>query len=98
MYEKYNRNLAPATKAWVVMALGITAYELACPKGETLSEGVDRLMERSPVSRAATLGALAITSAHLGNLIPQKYDPFHYALFWKHRPESPLANLPHNIA
>lgn len=81
--------MKPATIAWLGVGAGIAAYEVLCPKGETLSEGVDRVMEHSPAARVAALGAIAVTAAHLGNLIPQKYDPYHYALFWKHRPDSP---------
>ena len=80
--------ISPAARAWGAMALSITAYEILCPKGETLSEGLDRLMEHSPFARITALGAIGITAAHLGNLIPEKYDPFHYALGWKDRPES----------
>jgi hypothetical protein len=87
--EKESRR-SVAARAWGALALGVTAYEIACPQGETLSEGVDRLMERSPTSRAIALGAIGVTAAHLANLIPEKFDPFHYALIWKERPESLL--------
>ena len=50
-----------------------------------------------PYGKALALGAIAVVGSHLGNLIPQKYDPFHYALGWKERPE-PLINLPDDIA
>lgn len=65
------------------MGVGIAAYEILCPKGETLSEGVDKALERGRFTRYAALGAIAITAAHLSNTLPQKYDPFHYALIWK---------------
>lgn len=76
-----------AKRAWGALALSIVAYEIACPKGETLSEGIDRLMETGK-GKALAIGAVGLTAAHLINAIPEKYDPFHYALLWKHRPES----------
>lgn len=72
-----------ARNGWIGLGLGVAAYEIACPKGETLSEGVDRALEQ-PLSRVLALGGIAITAAHLANVLPQKVDPFHYALFWKH--------------
>lgn len=78
--------LRPACKAWLGIAAGVVAYEIACPNGETLSEGVDRALER-PIARYVALGGIAVTAAHLSNFIPQQYDPFHYALMWKTTPE-----------
>lgn len=104
MFEKYkNSSINPerwsaAARAWGALAIGITAYEIMCPKGETLSEGVDRLMERSPAAKLTALCAIGITAAHLGNVIPQKFDPFHYALIWKDRPDSLLTDFPDNVA
>ena len=89
-------HLRPSSKAWIALGAGVAAYDVLCPKGETLSEGVDRLMEK-PYGKALALGAIAVVGSHLGNLIPQKYDPFHYALGWKDRPEA-LVNLPDDIA
>ena len=86
--EKLNkREIAASTKAWLALGAGVVAYDVLCPKGQTLSEGVDRLMERK-MGRAIALGSIAIVASHLGNLIPEKFDPFHYALGWKDRPES----------
>lgn len=71
----------PSTVAWGVLATGVVAYDVLCPPGETLSEGVDRALERSPLSKASTIALGAITLAHLLNQIPQpdKFDPFHRA-------------------
>lgn len=66
----------PSTMAWCGVAAGVAAYDLLCPQGETMSEAVDRAMEH-PVKRIAALGAIAITSLHLANLLPQQVDPFH---------------------
>jgi len=72
-----------ARNGWMAVGALIVSYEIACPDGETLSEGVDRALER-PLGKVLALGGIAITAAHLANLIPEKYDPFHYALLWKH--------------
>ena len=44
---------------------------------QTLSSGVDRYLEH-PVKRIAAIGAVALTSAHLLNLLPEKYDAFEH--------------------
>lgn len=74
--------MRPATKGWVGLAAGVTTYEIFCPKGETLSEGVDRALEH-PMGRYIALAAIALTAGHLANLLPQEIDPFHRALKWK---------------
>lgn len=75
--------IRPSTKAWIGIGAGVAAYDILSPKGETLSEGVDRALERGKFSRYATLGAIAITAAHLANVLPEKYDPFHQVLKWR---------------
>lgn len=75
--------ISPATKAWIGLAAGIATYEVLCPQGETLSEGVDRAIERNKFTKIATLGAIGITAAHLANLLPKKLDPYHQALKWR---------------
>lgn len=75
--------MRPAAKAWGAIGLGVAAYEVLCPHGETLSEGVDQALEHSRLRRAATVSAIAVTALHLCNAIPEKLDPFHYALLWK---------------
>jgi hypothetical protein len=76
-YECYVKDLQPSTKAWIVLASGVVTYDLFAPSGQTLSEGVDRFLDHSPVAKAITLGAIAVTAGHLSNLIPEKYDPIH---------------------
>lgn len=73
-----------ARNGWLAMGVGIAAFEIACPKGETLSEGVDRALEH-PRLRYMAIGAVALTAAHLLNVLPEDKDPFHYALLWKHQ-------------
>lgn len=68
----------PAAVAWSVLAAGVAAYDILCPPGETLSEGVDRALEMQR-GKVFALGAIAITAAHLANVLPEKVDPFHKA-------------------
>lgn len=72
----------PSTVAWGVLATGVAAYDVLCPSGETLSEGVDRALE-TRTGKALALGAIAVTACHLANIIPERCDPFHHALKWK---------------
>lgn len=53
---------------------GVALYDIKCPRGETISEGVDRLLEKH---KLATLGVIAVTALHLGNVLPDRYDPIH---------------------
>lgn len=71
-----------ARNNWLIAGGVIAGLEIACPKGETMSEGVDRALEH-PKFRYMAIGAVAVTAAHLLNVIPEKYDPFHHALLWK---------------
>lgn len=75
--------MRPSTKAWGVLVAGVAAYDVLSPSGETLSEGIDRALERHPVSRALTLAAIGVTALHLANVLPEEVDPFHRALAWK---------------
>lgn len=63
-----------ADRAWIALGAGIAAYEIACPPGELLSEGVDRYLSRRPWATRVAVIALA---AHLLNIIPQRIDPLH---------------------
>lgn len=71
-------------KAWLGLAAGVTAYEIACKPGETLSEGLDELMEHRYWRYAVGL-AVGVTAAHLCNMLPNQYDPYSRALSWKDR-------------
>lgn len=57
---------------WGIAA--ITAYEIACPSGETISEGVDELIEKHPLLTRVVIG---YTALHMMNLLPEKLDLFH---------------------
>jgi hypothetical protein len=69
--------LRPSTKAWIGLASYVLAYDLTCPKGETLSEAAHRAKERNRVVTSAVIGTTAL---HLAHLLPQEVDPFHRAL------------------
>ena len=66
----------PSTIAWGTLVGGVALYDILCPAEETMSEGVDRLLER-PIGRFLALGAIAITATHLANVLPERIDPFH---------------------
>ncbi len=61
-------------RAWLALGAGIVAYEAMCPHGETLSEGVDRYIDRHPVTTFATIGMIAL---HLANVLPHQIDLLH---------------------
>lgn len=71
-------NARPSTLAWGAIGIGVSLYELSCPQGETLSERLDPLLEGR--SRYIVMGGIAITAAHLMNLIPTQADPFEQGL------------------
>lgn len=64
------------TGKWVAIAASVAAFDLLVP-GETLSSAFRRAREsESPVIRAAALGSLALTAAHLMEWLPPRADPF----------------------
>ncbi|MGH3953256.1 MAG: DUF7427 family protein [Mycobacterium sp.] len=66
--------MAAADRAWLALAAGVVAYEVAAPRGELLSEGVDRYLACKPwLTRLVVVGL----GAHLLNLIPAQVDPLH---------------------
>lgn len=77
VYKYYVRPELSAKRAWVGLGLLISAYELACPVGETLSEGIDAALERH---RSLTIAAIGVTALHLLNVLPARVDPFHQGL------------------
>lgn len=54
-----------STIAWGVLAAGVATYDALCPHGQTLSEGVDRAIEKHPVLTILAVGAVAL---HLLNV------------------------------
>lgn len=79
----------PSTVAWGVLGLGVLGYDVLSPPGETLSEGVDRALEHER-GRWIALGGIAVTAAHLANLIPERVDPFHHLTKLKRATEREL--------
>lgn len=74
VYKYYVKPELTAKRGWLAIAGLVTAYEIACPPGELLSEGVDRGIEQRPL---LTKLAIGVTALHLMNAIPERYDPFH---------------------
>lgn len=66
----------PSTLGWAGLIAGIAAYDYLCPQGETLSEGFDHLME-TKTGKVVAIGAVALTGAHLLNLLPDRLDIYH---------------------
>ena len=66
------RKLGWGDWAWV----GIAAYELFCPRGEMLSESLDRRLERAP---RLTEALIVYTALHCANRLPARFDLFHQA-------------------
>ena len=62
--------------AWAGLVAGVAAYDVFCPEGETLSEGIDRGLE-SKYKQLITLG-IGITALHLVNILPPVVDPLHH--------------------
>jgi hypothetical protein len=58
--------------AWIALAAGIVLYEVAAPKGELLSEAVDRYRRHHPF---VTNGVIAYLSLHLLRQWPRRIDP-----------------------
>ncbi len=81
--------LKPATKAWIGLGAYVAAWDILAPRGETLSEGVDRALEH-PTLRYVALAGIGITAAHLCNVLPERYDPFHRALLWRYNEDPTL--------
>lgn len=70
--------------AWAGLVAGITAYEVLCNKGETLSEGMDGWVDSdNKIIRYGTYLAVGATALHLTNLLPKPIDPFYQATKYK---------------
>lgn len=79
-FETYTSNvhLRPSTIAWLALGVGVAAYDYLAPQGETMSEAVDRAIERHPIATIAAVGAVAL---HLLNVFEsyhiEQYDLIH---------------------
>lgn len=58
--------------AWLALATGVLAYEIRAPRGELLSEAVDRYRASRPV---LTYAAIVFVAGHLARLWPRRIDP-----------------------
>lgn len=59
------------TWGWIALVAGVVAFDLLAP--ETMSNAFRRGLKSHEL---LTLGAWAITSAHLLNILPEEVDPF----------------------
>jgi len=58
--------------AWLTLAAAIVAYETRAPRGQLLSQAVDRYRARRPVTTTAVIVYLA---GHLMRVWPSRIDP-----------------------
>jgi hypothetical protein len=65
------------TVGWCLLGAGVAAWDYLMP--ETLSGAVDRALE-SPRGRYLAIGAVAVTAAHLLNILPKQVDPFYLTI------------------
>jgi hypothetical protein len=67
-----------AGMAWAGLIASVAAYDYLAPEGQTLSEGVDRALEKRPLLTAAAIG---MTAMHLLNIYEHLHiehlDPIH---------------------
>lgn len=58
--------------AWLTLAVGIVAYESRAPRGQLMSQAVDRYRARRPVTTTAMIIYMA---GHLMRVWPRQVDP-----------------------
>lgn len=67
-----------AGMAWVGLIASVAAYDYYAPPGQTLSEGVDRALDKHPLLTTAAIG---MTAMHLLNIYEhlniEHLDPIH---------------------
>lgn len=66
--------MKPADRAWIALGIGVVAYDIMAPAGQTLSEGIDAYLLKR---RLCTEIALALVYLHCSNKIPDRCDPIH---------------------
>ena len=64
-----------AKRGWLVIGVVTVVYEIICPEGQLLSEGVDRAILKHPLSVRALIMFIAF---HLVNWLPVRVDPLHW--------------------
>lgn len=65
--------MRPADRAWITLAAAVTAWDLSCPRGETLSEGCARYCAAHPVTARV---AVVYVAGHLLHAWPPTLDLF----------------------
>lgn len=66
--------MSPADRAWLAVAAGVTAWDLACPHDQTLSAAASRYHQHRPWTTRAIIVYLA---GHLMGWWPPRADPLH---------------------
>jgi hypothetical protein len=81
VFKYYIQPELTARRAWAVIATTVLLHDFLCKDGQTLSEGVDRAIEKHPVAVPLAIG---VTALHLVNGFDQlglkSLDPFHHAV------------------
>lgn len=70
----------PSDWAWITMAAGIVAYEIACPPGELLSDATTRYGQSHMFLSSAVIGVVAVhllRTTGLLRFIPEQLDLIH---------------------
>lgn len=65
--------LRPSDKAWLALAAGVAAWDVACPRGEMLSEASARYTRAHRVLWPAVI---VYTAGHLMHVWPARVDLF----------------------
>lgn len=63
--------MRPADRAWLVLGAGVIAWDVACPRGEMLSEASSRYARAQPLLWKS--GVIYI-AGHLMHVWPEKVD------------------------
>lgn len=67
-------NLRPSDYAWIVLATGVVLWDVLCPRGELLSQAVDRYRRGRPITTHLSVAYVAL---HLTRLWPRRCDPLY---------------------
>lgn len=65
--------------AWLALAVGVLAYEVAAPSGQLLSQRMDSYRGRHPIVTHTVIVYIAL---HLTRRWPQPLDPLHRMAQW----------------
>lgn len=79
--------MRPSDKAWLLLAAGVAAWDVLCPRGEMLSEASERYGRRHPLLWG---GLVVYTAGHLLHVWPRRFDAFTAAAsIWDPKPGAP---------